>query len=312
MSAGTRSLLPSHFPLRSWARDCFPRRSSDLNRYERYRGLRDVPREARAGMEAEAQREYEQARADFAGRAPAVAEHFLTHTDYPPANEAFYFVLEAVGDEEAALLLIRALTDPPRVESDLPLGAGEGRGSREREVSEVAAAIEAVLVREPVSRSARGQPSPGSSHRHLAGKARWSRPRDRRPSSRAPGEVSSGGSDAIADRVGGRSRAVVSRPGDSSDGRARSGGRRRGGSSRAASAHLAPRARSAPLPGPPGVSLTPVPLEPEPRPPVVEFDPRRAPPCCWRRWRFSRFRFPGRRARTARFLMRPPSLGASS
>jgi hypothetical protein len=84
-----------------------------------------------------------------------VAEHFLTHTDYPPANEAFYFVLEAVGDEEAALLLIRALTVPLRVESGPLIGAGERSRPREREVAEVGGAIEAVLVNEPVSRSAR-------------------------------------------------------------------------------------------------------------------------------------------------------------
>ena len=52
---------------------------------------------------------------DFAGKAAAVADHFLKHPDSPAPNTAYFFVLQAVGDRRAALVLIRALSDPSEV-----------------------------------------------------------------------------------------------------------------------------------------------------------------------------------------------------
>ncbi|MBI3069258.1 MAG: HEAT repeat domain-containing protein [Betaproteobacteria bacterium] len=88
------------------------------------------------------------------GPAHDVARHFLTHTDYPPANTAFFFVLEAVGDTETALVLIRALADPPKVESGPVIKVGDRSWLLERDGSEIRVAIESVLVNEPV----RGDP----------------------------------------------------------------------------------------------------------------------------------------------------------
>lgn len=121
-----------------------------LRRFERTGGLRDMPEWARDKEKPGVQRSYEEARKNFAGRGPEVARHFLTHTDYPPANTAFFFVLEAVGDTETALVLIRALADPPKVESGPVIKVGDRSWLLERDGSEIRVAIESVLVNEPV------------------------------------------------------------------------------------------------------------------------------------------------------------------
>ena len=80
----------------------------------------------------------EQARADFGGRGVEIANHFLIHTVPRPRNDAFFFVLRAVGDADTALALIRALPSPPTRES----------GILDRHFGEISAAIEAVLAKE--------------------------------------------------------------------------------------------------------------------------------------------------------------------
>lgn len=125
-----------------------------LRRFERTAGLRDMPEWARDKEKPGVQRSYEEAQKNFAGRGPEVARHFLTHTGYPPANTAFFFVLEAVGDTETALVLIRALADPPKVESGPVIKVGDRSWLLERDGSEIRVAIESVLVNEPV----RGDP----------------------------------------------------------------------------------------------------------------------------------------------------------
>jgi HEAT repeat protein len=93
---------------------------------------------------ATAQSALAEAGRDFAGRAAAVADHFLKHPDSPAPNTAYFFVLRAVGDRRAALVLIQALSDPPKAES----------GKWNRDPSEVRIAAEAVLGNEDV----RGDP----------------------------------------------------------------------------------------------------------------------------------------------------------
>jgi HEAT repeat protein len=68
----------------------------------------------------------DRARRDFAGRGRAVAAHFLRHTDYRIRNEAYWFVLGALGDADAAVDLVRALSGPPPVASGvMPRYEGE-------------------------------------------------------------------------------------------------------------------------------------------------------------------------------------------
>jgi hypothetical protein len=87
----------------------------------------------------------EQARRDFGGRGVEIANHFLIHTDPRPRNDAFFFVLRAVGDADTALALIRALPQPPTHES----------GILDRHFGEIAAAIEAVLANDVPRRDPR-------------------------------------------------------------------------------------------------------------------------------------------------------------
>lgn len=96
--------------------------------------------EADAGSQLE-----EQARADFGGRGVEVANHFLIHTGPKPRNDAFYFVLGAVGDSDTALALIRALPSPPSQQS----------GMLARHFGEISTAIEAVLTNEATRRDPR-------------------------------------------------------------------------------------------------------------------------------------------------------------
>jgi len=87
----------------------------------------------------------EEARREFAGRGRDVAEHFLKHGDYPPSGGAYAFVLKALGDVEATIILIRALPEPPRLESGVTAKYGMGRD--EGEINYV---IEAVLENDHV------------------------------------------------------------------------------------------------------------------------------------------------------------------
>lgn len=84
------------------------------------------------------------ARVEFAGRGTEIANRFLLHTDAPPRNDAYFFVLRAVGDTETALTLIRALSGPPPRAS----------GILDRHFGEIGVAIEAVLAGD----EARGDP----------------------------------------------------------------------------------------------------------------------------------------------------------
>jgi hypothetical protein len=53
----------------------------------------------------------------FRGQGARIAQHYLQHTGTPPGPNAYFVALEAVGDAEAALVLIRALVEPPEPES---------------------------------------------------------------------------------------------------------------------------------------------------------------------------------------------------
>jgi hypothetical protein len=75
------------------------------------------------------------ARAEFGGRGPDLARHFLTHTDARPRNDAYFFVLRAISDADTAVILIRGLADPPARES----------GLLDRDPGEIIVAVEAVL-----------------------------------------------------------------------------------------------------------------------------------------------------------------------
>lgn len=81
-----------------------------------------------------------EARRIFAGRGVAIAEHFLLHNDPVPRNDAYFFVLQALGEPDAALHLLRALPEPPRVES----------GPLDRHFTEIDALLGAMLENESV------------------------------------------------------------------------------------------------------------------------------------------------------------------
>lgn len=102
--------------------------AADVQRLEKY--------EAGWAGSGDARALAEQARADFAGRGVEIANHFLTHTDARPRNDAYFYVLRTIGDAETALVLIRALPNPPAHES----------GILDRHFGEIAVAIEAVLT----------------------------------------------------------------------------------------------------------------------------------------------------------------------
>lgn len=132
-----------------------PAEIQQLSRFDRKPSLRDVPAWARAEMEPRAQAAYREVQAVFAGRGPDVARHFLTHTEYPPVNEAYFFVLEAVADTETALVLIRALWDSPKVESGPAISGGGRTWLRERDKAEIHWAIVSVLVNQTVRSDSR-------------------------------------------------------------------------------------------------------------------------------------------------------------
>lgn len=111
--------------------------SLDLQRLEQYS---DAWGQSEASAQLEAQ-----ARRDFGGRGVEIARHFLVHTGPKPSNSAFFFVLRAVGDPDAALALIHALPAPPTHQS----------GILDRHFAEVAVAIEAVLANDATRRDPR-------------------------------------------------------------------------------------------------------------------------------------------------------------
>ena len=82
----------------------------------------------------------EEARTAFSGRALEIAEQFLHHSDVPPNFGAYAFVLSALGDVEATRTLIRAIPDPPKVES----------GILDRYHGEISALVEAILEKSNV------------------------------------------------------------------------------------------------------------------------------------------------------------------
>lgn len=111
--------------------------SLDLEQLEKYSGgWADA--EASPLLEA-------QARQDFGGRGVEIANHFLIHTGPRPRNDAFFFVLRAVGDSDTALTLIGALPSPPTHQS----------GILDRHFGEIAVAIEAVLTNDAVRQDPR-------------------------------------------------------------------------------------------------------------------------------------------------------------
>jgi HEAT repeat protein len=109
---------------------------ADIQRLERFDA---------ASADADAQQLAEQARAHFAGRGAEIADHFLRHTGARPRNDAYFFVLRALGEADAALVLIRGLPNPPAHES----------GTLDRHFGEIAVAIEAVLAADAPRRDPR-------------------------------------------------------------------------------------------------------------------------------------------------------------
>jgi HEAT repeat protein len=90
-----------------------------------------------------------EARTAFAGRGRDIVDHFLRHNDPRPRNDAYFFVLSALGDVEATLALIEALPDPPRVES----------GILDRFEGEITSLIEAILEKSAVGADERVVPA---------------------------------------------------------------------------------------------------------------------------------------------------------
>lgn len=91
----------------------------------------------------------------FQGQGARIAQHYLRHTGTPPGPNAYLLALEAVGDAEAAFVLIRALVEPPEPESAPEFTAGGRRQRLPRYEGEIAVALEAVLGRDAVGRDAR-------------------------------------------------------------------------------------------------------------------------------------------------------------
>lgn len=137
------------------AGDLAPPEVAQLSRFERYSGLRDVPEAAREQEQPRVRARYQEARAHFAGRGPDIAQRFLTHTERPPDSQAYYFLLEAVGDTETTLALIRSLWAPPKVVSGPAISGGGRTWLLERDKSEISVAIESVLVNEAPRRDPR-------------------------------------------------------------------------------------------------------------------------------------------------------------
>lgn len=88
----------------------------------------------KAWDESETAREPE-ARDEFAGKAEALVQHFLTENEGKPETGAYAFILRALGDVEATLALIAALPEPPPAKE----------GAIRRQTSEVVALLGVVL-----------------------------------------------------------------------------------------------------------------------------------------------------------------------
>lgn len=123
----------------AWAQTLSPREIEDLSRLER-----------RPQSEAHAA-----AGVQFRGQGARIAGHYLRHTGTPPGPNAYFIALEAVGDADAALVLIRALVEPREAESGPEFTAGGRRQRLPRYEGEIAVALEAVLARAEVGRDAR-------------------------------------------------------------------------------------------------------------------------------------------------------------
>ncbi|MGH8724856.1 MAG: hypothetical protein ACREU1_08355, partial [Burkholderiales bacterium] len=113
-----------------------------LSRFEREHGFAGMPRQFREREAPRVERAYAAARAEFAGQGARIAEHYLRHTGIPPAPGAYFFVLEAVADAEAAIALVRGLAAPPQPESGPEFESGGRRLRLPRYEGEIEAALE--------------------------------------------------------------------------------------------------------------------------------------------------------------------------
>jgi HEAT repeat protein len=116
--------------------------AADITKLQNYEAAWSEPNPPKALVE--------QARSEFRGRGTDIAAYFLKHTDPRPRNDGYSFVLRTVGDAETALVLIRALPNPPTHES----------GMLDRHFGEVEAAIQAVLENEAARNDPRIVPAP--------------------------------------------------------------------------------------------------------------------------------------------------------
>jgi hypothetical protein len=100
----------------------------------------------------EQERRHAAARAEFTGQGARIAEHFLRNTGTPPAQGAYFLVLEAVADSETAFALIRGLVEPPEPESGPEFESGGRRQRLARFEGEIEVALEGVLASSAVAR----------------------------------------------------------------------------------------------------------------------------------------------------------------
>ena len=132
-----------------------PAELGTLARFDGERGFAGMPRQFRAQEAPRVESAYAAARAEFSGKGARIAEHYLRHTGTPPGAGAYFFVLEAVADAEAAFALIRGLVEPPMPESGPEFESGGKRQRLPRYEGEVEGALEAVLASDTVARDPR-------------------------------------------------------------------------------------------------------------------------------------------------------------
>ena len=89
-----------------------------------------------------------QVRREFSGRGAEIAEYFLAHSSPPPHNGAYFFALRELAEPDAALVLIRALSNWPPAGQDMPRFWGE-----------IEAAASAALIGSSVQQDARIVPA---------------------------------------------------------------------------------------------------------------------------------------------------------
>jgi hypothetical protein len=112
------------------------------------------------------------ARVEFAGRGTEIANRFLLHTDAPPRNDAYFFVLRAVGDTETALTLIRALSGRRRKRRAFSIAISERSGSPSRRSSP---AMSLAAIQRLSRRSRRQSRRRGASRTAAEPMRRWKR-----------------------------------------------------------------------------------------------------------------------------------------